>query len=170
MEPQKLLILVHQSTILCSYNFVQKVTDLLCGVDITHTYEDCLRTIQKVQNAGMAVCYGRIFGLGETISDRLRLLEVISNFDPQPESVPINCLMPMPGTPLAENSQNYTFDLVRMIAVTGIAIPKAKVRLSAGRTQLSDEAQALCFVAGAISIDDGDKLLTAKKPFVEKFC
>lgn len=134
----------------------------------SHTYEDRLRTIQNVQDAGMSVCCGGILGLGETITDRLRLLEVISNFDPQPESVPINSLMPMPGTPLAENPQVDTFDIVRMIAVTRIAIPRAKVRLSAGRTRLSDEAQALCFFAGANSIFYGDKLLTAKNPSVEK--
>lgn len=134
----------------------------------THTYEDRLRTIQNVQDAGMSVCCGGILGLGETITDRLRLLEVISSLDPQPESVPINSLMPMPGTPLAENPQVDTFDLVRMIALTRIAVPKAKVRLSAGRTRLSDEAQALCFFAGANSIFYGDKLLTAQNPSVQK--
>ncbi|MBC7979775.1 MAG: biotin synthase, partial [Armatimonadetes bacterium] len=134
----------------------------------SHTYEDRLRTIRNVQDAGMSVCCGGILGLGETITDRLRMLEIISNFDPQPESVPINSLMPMPGTPLAENPQVDTFDIVRMIAVTRIAIPKAKVRLSAGRNRLSDEAQTLCFFAGANSIFYGDKLLTAKNPSVEK--
>jgi biotin synthase len=96
------------------------------------------------------------------------MLEVISSFNPQPESIPINALMPMPGTPLAENAQVDPLDLVRMIAVTRIAVPKAKVRLSAGRTMLSDEAQSLCFYAGANSIFYGDKLLTAKNPAVEK--
>ncbi|MFD0894662.1 biotin synthase BioB [Luteolibacter ambystomatis] len=134
----------------------------------THTYEDRLRTISNVQKAGMSVCCGGILGLGETIDDRLKMLEVISSFNPQPESVPINSLMPMPGTPLAENPQVDPLDLARMIAVTRIAIPKAKVRLSAGRTRLSDEAQALCFFAGANSIFYGDKLLTAKNPAVEK--
>lgn len=134
----------------------------------THTYDDRLRTIRNVQEAGMSVCCGGILGLGETIEDRLKMLEVISNFNPQPESVPINSLMPMPGTPLSENVQVDPLDLARMIAVTRIAIPKAKVRLSAGRTRLSDEAQALCFFAGANSIFYGDKLLTAKNPAVEK--
>lgn len=134
----------------------------------SHTYDDRLRTIRNVQDAGMSVCCGGILGLGETITDRLRMLEVISNFNPQPESVPINSLMPMPGTPLAENPQVEPFDLVRMIAVARIAIPKAKIRLSAGRTRLSDETQALCFFAGANSIFYGDKLLTAKNPSVEK--
>jgi len=134
----------------------------------SHTYEDRLRTIRNVQDAGMSVCCGGILGLGETITDRLRMLEIISSFNPQPESVPINSLMPMPGTPLAENPQVDPFDLVRMIAVARIAIPKAKIRLSAGRTRLSDETQALCFFAGANSIFYGDKLLTAKNPAVEK--
>jgi biotin synthase len=115
-----------------------------------------------------SVCCGGILGLGETIEDRLKMLEVISEFNPQPESIPINALMPMPGTPLAENPQVDPLDLVRMIAVTRIAVPKAKVRLSAGRTLLSEEAQTLCFYAGANSIFYGDKLLTAKNPAVEK--
>jgi biotin synthase len=134
----------------------------------THTFEDRLRTIRHAQDAGMSVCCGGILGLGETIEDRLKMLEVISGFNPQPESIPINALMPMPGTPLAENPQVDPLDLVRMIAVTRIAVPKAKVRLSAGRTMLTEEAQTLCFYAGANSIFYGDKLLTAKNPAVEK--
>jgi len=134
----------------------------------THTFEDRLRTIRHAQDAGMSVCCGGILGLGETIEDRLKMLEVISGFNPQPESIPINALMPMPGTPLAENQQVDPLDLVRMIAVTRIAVPKAKVRLSAGRTMLTEEAQTLCFYAGANSIFYGDKLLTAKNPAVEK--
>jgi len=134
----------------------------------SHTYEDRLRTIRNVQDAGMSVCCGGILGISETITDRLRLLEVISSFNPQPESVPINSLMPMPGTPLANNPQVDPFDLVRMIACARIAVPKAKVRLSAGRTRLSDETQALCFYAGANSIFYGDKLLTAENPEAAK--
>ena len=134
----------------------------------SHTYEDRLRTIRNVQDAGISVCCGGILGLSETITDRLRLLEVISNFNPQPESVPINSLMPMPGTPLAENPQVDPFDLVRMIACARIAVPGAKVRLSAGRTRLSDEIQALCFYAGANSIFYGEKLLTGENPAAEK--
>ena len=130
----------------------------------SHTYEDRLRTIRNVQDAGISVCCGGILGLSETITDRLRLLEVISNFNPQPESVPINSLMPMPGTPLAENAQVDPFDLVRMIACARIAVPGAKVRLSAGRTRLSDEVQALCFYVGANSIFYGEKLLTTDNP------
>jgi biotin synthase len=134
----------------------------------THTFEDRMRTIRHAQDAGMSVCCGGILGLGETIEDRLKMLEVISEFNPQPESIPINALMPMPGTPLSENPQVDPLDLVRMIAVTRIAVPKAKVRLSAGRTMLSEEAQTLCCYAGANSIFYGDKLLTAKNPAVEK--
>jgi biotin synthase len=134
----------------------------------SHTYEDRLRTIRNVQDAGMSVCCGGILGISETITDRLRLLEVISSFNPQPESVPINSLMPMPGTPLANNAQVDPFDLVRMIACARIAVPGAKVRLSAGRTRLSDETQALCFFAGANSIFYGDKLLTAENPEARK--
>ena len=132
----------------------------------THTYEDRLRTIRNVQDAGMSVCSGGILGLGETIEDRLKMLEILSELNPPPESVPINSLMPMPGTPLAEAPPVDVFDLVRMIACTRIAIPGAKVRLSAGRTRLSREAQALCFFAGANSIFYGDKLLTAANPAI----
>jgi len=130
----------------------------------SHTYEDRLRTIRNVQDAGISVCCGGILGISETITDRLRLLEVISNFNPAPESVPINSLMPMPGTPLAENPQVEPLDIIRMIACTRIAVPTAKVRLSAGRARLSDETQTLCFYAGANSIFYGEKLLTTDNP------
>ncbi len=132
----------------------------------THTFEDRLRTIRHAQDAGMSVCSGGILGLGETVEDRLHMLQILSEFNPQPESVPINSLMPMPGTPLAETPPVDVFDLVRMIACTRIAIPGAKVRLSAGRTRLSREAQALAFFAGANSIFYGDKLLTAANPAI----
>jgi biotin synthase len=130
----------------------------------THTFEDRLRTIAAVQRAGMSVCCGGIIGMGETEQDRLRMLEVLCSFDPAPESVPINCLVPMPGTPLEHCDPVDTFELVRLIATTRIALPKAKVRLSAGRNRLSREAQALCYFAGANSIFYGDKLLTASNP------
>jgi biotin synthase len=130
----------------------------------THTFQNRLDTIAAVQQSGMSVCCGGIIGMGESETDRLRMLEVLSNFDPPPESVPINCLMPMPGTPLADQPPVDIFELVRLIAVTRIALPKARVRLAAGRTRLSREGQALCFFAGANSIFYGDKLLTAKNP------
>lgn len=134
------------------------------NVVTSHTFDDRLRTIKNVQDAGMSVCCGGILGLGETIDDRLKMLEVLSNFNPLPESVPVNSLMPMPGTPMSDHSQVDVFDLVRLIAVARIAMPKAKVRLSAGRTALSREAQAMCFFAGANSIFYGEKLLTAPNP------
>jgi biotin synthase len=130
----------------------------------THTFQDRLNTIAAVQSSGMSVCSGGIVGMGESIDDRLSMIEVLSELDPQPESVPINCLMPMPGTPLADQPPVDIFELVRLIAVTRIALPKARVRLAAGRTRLSREGQALCFFAGANSIFYGDKLLTAKNP------
>ena len=134
----------------------------------THTFSDRLNTIAAVQESGMSVCSGGIIGMGESEDDRLRMLEVLSNFDPQPESVPINCLMAMPGTPLAEQPPVDIFELVRLIAVTRIAIPKARVRLAAGRTRMTREGQALCFFAGANSIFFGDKLLTAENPAADR--
>src|SRR5213594_1846061 len=130
----------------------------------THTFQNRLDTIAAVQQSGMSVCCGGIIGMGESEADRLRMLEVLSNFDPAPDSVPINCLMPMPGTPLAEQPPVDIFELVRLVAVTRIALPRARVRLAAGRTRISREGQALCFFAGANSIFYGDKLLTAQNP------
>src|SRR6266545_461499 len=130
----------------------------------THTFQNRLNTIAAVQESGISVCCGGIIGMGESETDRLRMLEVLSNFDPPPESVPINCLMAMPGTPLANQPPVDIFELVRLIAVTRIALPRARVRLAAGRTRISREGQALCFFAGANSIFYGDKLLTAKNP------
>lgn len=134
----------------------------------THTFEDRLKTIRHVQQAGISVCCGGILGMGETVQDRLRLLEVLSSFDPQPESIPINCLMAMPGTPLESQTSIDSLDLARMIATTRILFPKARVRLSAGRRHLSKEAQTLCFLAGANSIFYGEKLLTAENPETEE--
>src|SRR6202165_2103192 len=133
----------------------------------THTFTDRLNTIAAVQKSGMSVCSGGIIGMGESTDDRLRMIEVLSELDPAPESVPINCLMAMPGTPLADQARIALFDLVRLVAVTRIALPKARVRLAAGRTRISREGQALCFFAGANSIFFGDKLLTAKNPEVD---
>jgi biotin synthase len=130
----------------------------------THTYADRLATIRAVQQAGLSVCCGGIIGMGETVEDRLKMLAELRQFDPPPESVPINCLMAMPGTPLENQSPVDVFELVRLVATTRMAFPAAKVRLSAGRTQLTREAQALCFFAGANSIFYGDRLLTADNP------
>jgi biotin synthase len=126
----------------------------------THQFDDRVRTIRAVQQAGLALCCGGIIGLGETVTDRLRMLEVLTGFTPPPESVPLNCLVPISGTPLANQPPVDVFDLVRLIATTRIALPRSKVRLSAGRARLSREGQALCFLAGANSIFFGDKLLT----------
>ncbi|MBV9104622.1 MAG: biotin synthase BioB [Verrucomicrobia bacterium] len=130
----------------------------------THSYSDRLDTIGAVQQADISICCGGIVGMGETELDRLKMLETLTNFDPPPESVPINCLMPMPGTPLENQSPIDVFELVRLIATTRIVLPEAKVRLSAGRARLSKEAQALCLFAGVNSIFYGDKLLTADNP------
>lgn len=130
----------------------------------SHTYEDRLNTIDRAQKSGMSVCSGGIIGMGETIVDRLKMLETLSSMTPQPESVPINCLMAMAGTPLENQPPVDIFELVRLVAVTRIAVPKAKVRLSAGRSRITPEGQALCFFAGANSIFYGDKLLTANNP------
>ena len=130
----------------------------------THTFADRLNTIAAVQKSGMSVCCGGIIGMGESEDDRLRMLEVLSSFNPPPESVPINCLMAMPGTPLAKQPPVDVFELVRLIGVTRIALPRARVRLAAGRTRITREGQALCFFAGANSIFYGDKLLTAENP------
>src|SRR6188768_2389706 len=133
----------------------------------THTFQDRVNTIKAVQQSGMDVCCGGIIGMGETIEDRLKMLEVLTSFDPAPESVPINCLMAMPGTPLENEAPVDIFQLVRLVAATRIVLPRAKVRLSAGRTRLSKEGQALCFFAGANSIFYGNKLLTAQNPGVD---
>jgi biotin synthase len=130
----------------------------------THTFQDRLKTIAAVQASGMSVCSGGIIGMGESENDRLRLIEVLSNFDPPPESVPINCLIPQNGTPLADQPPVDIFQLVRLVGVTRIALPEARIRLAAGRTRISREGYALCFFAGANSIFYGDKLLTAQNP------
>jgi biotin synthase len=130
----------------------------------THTFQDRLNTIGAVQRAGMQVCCGGILGMGESVDDRLRMLEVLCNFDPPPESVPINCLVAVEGTPLEDAAPVEIFELVRMIAVARLVLPLSKIRLSAGRASLSKEGQALCLFAGANSIFYGDKLLTTPNP------
>jgi biotin synthase len=134
--------------------------------EIIHTrdYDDRLNTIQRVRDAGITVCCGGIIGMGESDEDRIQLLTTIASLDPQPESVPVNALVAVEGTPLANQEQVDTFSFVRMIACARILIPRAKIRLSAGRLSLSDEAQTLAFLAGANSIFLGDKLLTTANP------
>jgi len=126
----------------------------------TRTYQDRLDTLMAVRRAGLEMCCGGIIGMGESVRDRAAMLQVLAGFDPHPESVPINTLVAVEGTPLADRDTVDSLDLLRMIATTRIVIPKARVRLSAGRSFLSREAQILCLVAGANSIFYGDKLLT----------
>lgn len=130
----------------------------------TRTYQDRLDTLKNVRAAGMTVCCGGIVGMGEETDDRLGLLRELANQTPHPESVPINMLVRVKGTPLEEGAAVDPIDFVRMIATARILMPKSYVRLSAGRMEMSDETQALAFVAGANSIFAGDKLLTTPNP------
>ena len=130
----------------------------------TRTYQDRLDTIKRVRNAGINVCCGGIIGLGESSGDRASLLEVLSNMNPHPESVPINSLVAIEGTGLEENKEVDSIEMIRMIATARIIMPKSKIRLSAGREKLSKEAQILCFQCGANSIFYGDELLTTSNP------
>jgi len=130
----------------------------------TRSYDDRLDTISNVRKAKVSVCSGGIIGLGETIEDRVKMLKTLSSMEVHPESVPINALVAVAGTPLENQPMVPIWDMVRMIATTRIVIPKTVVRLSAGRTQMSLEGQALCFLAGANSIFAGDKLLTTPNP------
>jgi biotin synthase len=121
-----------------------------------------------VRNAGITVCSGGIIGMGESLDDRCAMLMTLANLDPQPESVPVNALVPVPGTPLADRPPLDSLELVRMIATARILMPASRVRLSAGRLALSREAQLLCFIAGANSIFYGEKLLTTGNPDVSE--
>lgn len=130
----------------------------------TRTYQDRLDTLERVRNAGINVCCGGIVGMGEGEEDRAGLLMALANLPKHPESVPINMLVRVEGTPLAETAPLDPLAFVRTIAVARILMPRSRVRLSAGRTEMSDEMQALCFLAGANSIFYGDKLLTTENP------
>jgi biotin synthase len=132
----------------------------------TRTYDDRLRTLSNVRKAGITVCSGGIIGMGESLDDRCGMLMTLANLDPQPESVPVNALVPVEGTPLADQAPVDGLELVRMIATARILMPTSRVRLSAGRMALSREAQVLCFLAGANSIFYGEKLLTTGNPDV----
>jgi biotin synthase len=134
----------------------------------TRTYDDRLATLARVRNAGITVCSGGIIGMGESIDDRCEMLLTLATLDPPPESVPINTLVATEGTPLAALPPVEPLELVRMIATARILIPKARVRLSAGRLALTKEAQLLCFFAGANSIFYGEKLLTTGNPDVSE--
>ena len=130
----------------------------------TRTYDDRLETLENVRKAGMEVCSGGIIGMGEKIRDRHGLLMELANMSPPPDSVPINALIAVKGTPLEEQEFVDSFEFVRMIATARILMPKTMVRLSAGRSKMNDEMQVLCFLAGANSIFLGDKLLTTSNP------
>lgn len=132
----------------------------------TRKYQDRLDTLKAVREAGIHVCCGGIIGMGETPIHRAGLIAQLANMNPYPDSVPINSLVPIPGTPLAQSEPIDPLDFVRMIAVTRITMPKARVRLSAGRQQLGEAVQALCFLAGANSIFYGEKLLVTGNPDV----
>jgi biotin synthase len=134
----------------------------------THTLQDRLDTIARVRSAGINVCSGGIIGLGEGRKSRAALIAQLANMDPQPDSVPINNLVRIEGTPLADNEEVDPIEFVRTIAAARITMPKAYVRLSAGRQQMSDEMQALCFLAGANSMFYGDRLLTTDNPEADR--
>lgn len=134
----------------------------------THSYDDRLDTLGKVRKAGLSVCSGGIVGLGETRNDRVGLIAQLANLDPQPDSVPINNLVQIEGTPLEGKEVVDWTEFVRTIAVARITMPKSFVRLSAGRQQMDESMQALCFLAGANSIFYGDKLLTTGNPDVTR--
>ncbi|MBI5514757.1 MAG: biotin synthase BioB [Deltaproteobacteria bacterium] len=130
----------------------------------TRKFEDRLRTLESVRRAGIGVCCGGIIGMGESVRDRVRMLVTLARLDPHPESVPVNALVPVEGTPLGERPPVDPLELVRCIAAARVLLPRSRVRLSAGRAALSREAQALCLYAGANSIFYGERLLTTPNP------
>jgi biotin synthase len=134
----------------------------------TRGYQDRLDTIDNVRKTNVTVCSGGIIGMGETIEDRAGMLVALSTLNPQPESTPINALVAVEGTPLEDQRPVEIWEMIRMVATTRIVMPETQVRLSAGRTQMSQEGQAMCFFAGANSIFAGDKLLTTPNPDVNE--
>lgn len=146
---------------LTSYNHnIDTSPEFYSEIITTRTFDDRMETISHVQKAGISLCSGGIIGMGETVRDRARMLEVLATLTPHPGSVPINSLVAVAGTPLEDQKTVDSIELVRMVATARILMPKARVRLSAGREKLNDEAQLLCFMAGANSIFYGEKLLT----------
>jgi biotin synthase len=134
----------------------------------TRGYEDRLETIDNVRKTNVTVCSGGIIGMGESTADRAGMLVALSTLNPQPESVPINALVAVDGTPLEDEKPVEIWDMIRMVATTRIVMPETQVRLSAGRTNMTREGQAMCFFAGANSIFAGDKLLTTPNPDVNE--
>ena len=150
---------------LYSYNHnLDTSAEYYSDIITTRTYNDRLQTLDNVRKAGVTVCCGGIIGLGETHEDRIKMLHTLCTLPEHPESVPINSLVPVKGTPLGENPKTDVWDMVRMIATARVLMPKTMVRLSAGRLDLGMAEQALCFLAGANSIFAGDKLLTTPNP------
>lgn len=134
----------------------------------TREFSERLDTLSEVLNAGIGVCCGGILGLGETVKDRIEFLYTLASLDSPPESIPINRLIPVAGTPMENNKGVDVFEIVRMVATARIIFPRSTIRLSAGRTSMSDELQALCFYAGANSVFMGETLLTEDNPAREK--
>lgn len=150
---------------LYAYNHNLDTSDEYYGdVITTRTYDDRLKTLDNVEKAGLSVCCGGIIGMGETDDDRIKLLYTLATRSHHPESVPVNALVPVKGTPLEGQQRVKVWEMVRMIATARIVMPRAMVRLSAGRNEMSYEQQALCFLAGANSIFTGEKLLTTPNP------
>lgn len=141
--------------------------DFYKNIITTRTFQDRIDTLDKVRKVGLKICCGGIIGMGENNDDRIKMLVTLANLDEPPESVPINKLIRVPGTPLEGQEDVDPFDFIRTIALARILMPKSYVRLSAGREQMSDEMQALCFFAGANSIFYGEKLLTTENPIPE---
>jgi len=134
----------------------------------TRTYEDRIKTLENIRKTDITVCSGGIIGMGEEIKDRAGMLKTLSSLNPHPESVPINILIPVKGTPLGDKKLVSIWEMIRMVATTRIVMPKSMVRLSAGRVNMNKEGQALCFLAGANSIFTGEKLLTQPNPEVNE--
>lgn len=150
---------------LYAYNHnVDTSEDYYKEVISTRDYDDRLKTLENVRNADITVCSGGIIGMGESAEDRAGMLETLANLEKHPESVPINALVPVEGTPMEEHEPVTAWEMARMIATARIVLPETVVRLSAGRTEMSLEGQALCFMAGASSIFAGDQLLTTPNP------
>jgi len=185
MPPNRAALIASSGTMPTSYGFTGQRADAATGLDyyndnldsapefygeIIHTreYQDRLDTLEHVRAAGMKTCCGGIVGMGESREQRAGLLQTLANLTEHPQSVPINRLVQVEGTPLAGTAELDTFEFVRTIAVARILMPMSMVRLSAGRETMSDELQALCFAAGANSIFYGEKLLTTGNPDVER--
>jgi biotin synthase len=152
---------------LYAYNHnIDTSEDFYGDIISTRDYDDRLNTLENVREAKISVCSGGIIGMGESVNDRIGMLHTLATLPEHPESVPVNALVPVPGTPLEEQERVSVWDMVRMIATARIIMPKAMVRLSAGRIRMNMEEQALCFMAGANSIFAGEKLLTTPNPEV----